>query len=95
MSTKFDECIGNLERFRHELNIAINLGEFSCGAKTKYATEGAARQAVRTRGFKEIHYYFCPYCLSWHIGRKLRDDERNFPMKVSWDQTIEIMKLCK
>ncbi|MEN6291998.1 MAG: hypothetical protein ABFD07_08315 [Methanobacterium sp.] len=84
-----------LKQFRHKINIAANIGEICCGGKKKYDTRRGANRAIKDKAQKESHAYFCPYCLHWHVGRKMRPEEKDFPMKLSWDEVFEIIDLVK
>ena len=95
MVNHLKEHVNELKRFRHEINIAVNIGEISCCGKKKYETKRAANNAIIRTAKKESHAYFCPYCLHWHVGRKMRPEELDFPMKVTWEEVFEIIELVK
>lgn len=49
----------------------------TCGKKIPYNTAKLADKAIESiskrKGFSEdLHSYYCPYCLYWHIGHNKR-----------------------
>lgn len=95
MVSHLKEHVEELKRFRHDLNIAVNIGTMCCGGKKKYETKKSANRAIKDKARKESHAYFCPYCLHWHVGRRMQPEEIDFPMVVSWEEVFEIIELVK
>jgi hypothetical protein len=84
------------EELEFYLNIAYVTGPHrSCGGKRKYTTENEAKGAIKRenkRIKKEFHAYPCPFCYSWHIGRKMSKDElETYPMKLKPNEIKQLV----
>lgn len=58
---------------------------FVCLRKTPYATPELATELMQQRQPYEEHelnVYECPFCLWWHMGRKLDDNSQWYMTKV-------------
>lgn len=61
------------------LNAGFVLGNVrTCGTKKKFATYQKSRNIARLMSRKHrvpLQAYPCPFCMQWHVGRKMTLDE--------------------